>query len=64
MKVLIKPEECWLPPGDLCQQYEIFVRNCLLLHVVRELEGENTNDVTTKTVKEEMDIDILEEALD
>ena len=63
LKVLIKPEECWLPPGDLCQQY-LSCRNCLLLHVVRELEGENTNDVTTKTVKEEMDIDILEEALD
>ena len=51
--------------GDSVDELEQYSgRNCLLLHGVRELEGENTNDVIMKTVKEEMDIDIREEDLD
>ena len=48
--------------GDSVDELEQYSRrNCLLLHGVQELEGENTNDVIMKTVKEEMDIDIREE---
>ena len=51
--------------GDSVAELEQYPpRNCLLLHGVRELEGENTNDVTMKTIKEEIDIDIREEDLD
>ena len=39
-------------------------RNCLFLHGVQELEGENTNDVIMKSFKDKMDIDILDENLD
>ena len=51
--------------GDSVDELEQYSRrNCLWLHGVRELQGENTNDVIMKTVKKEMDIDIREEDLD
>ena len=51
--------------GDSVDELEWYSRrNCLLLHGVREVEGENANDVIMKTVKEELDIDIREEDLD
>ena len=51
--------------GDCVDELEQYSRrNCLLIYGPRELEGENTNDVIMKTVKEEMDIDIREEDLD
>ena len=52
----------WGDSVDELEQYSC--RDCLLLHGVRELEGENTNNIIMKTVKEEMDIGILEEDLD
>ena len=35
-----------------------------MLHGFQELEGENTNEIIMKTVKQEMHIDIREEDLD
>ena len=51
--------------GDSVDELEQYSRrNCLLLHGVRELEGENKNDIIMKTMKEEIDIDIRQQDLD
>ena len=51
--------------GDSVDELEQhFSRNYLLLHGVRELEGENTNDVKMKIVEEEMEIDIWRDDVD
>ena len=40
------------------------MQKLFLLHGFQELEGENTNEIIMKTVKQEMNIDIQEEDLD
>ena len=48
--------------ADDLEQYSR--QNCLLLHSMKETKDENTNEVTIKTLSEEINIDISPEDLE
>ena len=39
-------------------------KNCLLFHVIKEEQGGDTDSIITKTIKEEMDIEVLANDID
>ena len=39
-------------------------RNCMLIHGITETQGENTDDISLRTINERLELDLTEKELD